>query len=78
MYTIPASKLATGDKTFDVQIDGERITRKTAATVVSVSKHGPCITVQTDRSPSAVDVEYDQGEAVQVTAATYKRYTNTN
>lgn len=74
-YTIPARKLATGDKIYDVQIEGERIERKTPATVVRVHKHGPCITVQTDRSPSAIDVEYDENEPVRVTATTHKRYT---
>lgn len=72
-YTIPARKLATGDKIYDVQIEGERIERKTAVPVRKVYKHGSVITTLTSRGY----VEYDENEPVQVNAAAHKRYEST-
>lgn len=69
-YTIKAAELFAGCKIYDVQVEGERIVRKTPKPIQRTYKHGPCITVETARGA----VEYDQDEHVTVTAATYRLY----
>jgi hypothetical protein len=57
-----AEDLEPGMKIFDVQIEGERIARKTPAVIERVWTHGPCITTLTRRGY----VEYSADEFVKV------------
>jgi hypothetical protein len=59
---VAAKDLKRGMQVFDVQIEGERIERKTPARISGTWQHGPCTTVETRRGA----VEYDENELVRV------------
>jgi hypothetical protein len=59
---VAAEDLKPGMKIYDVQIEGERLTRKTPAPIVKTWQHGPCTTIDTTRGA----VEYDAEELVRV------------
>lgn len=59
---VAAKDLKSGMQVYDVQIEGERLTRKTPARIVKTWRHGPLSTIETTRGA----VEFDAEELVRV------------
>jgi len=57
-----ATDLVPGNRIYDTQIEGERLTLTTPAGITAIWHHGPCITTLTSRGY----VEYSADEIVRV------------